>query len=105
MVPAIFSFLLLAAHFSRQQMNILAIISLVFPLFLFIRKKEILYFLQIILFIGSAEWIRSTLAYVNQRINMGEDWLRLAIILFSVALIAIVSALLLSTKRVKNAYR
>ena len=86
-------------------MNILAVVSLLLPFLLLVRTKWATFILQLSLFAGSAEWVRSTLAYIRIRISLEEDWLRLAIILFSVALITFISAMLLSSKAVRDRNR
>ena len=104
LVPAIFSLILLAAHFSRQNLSVVGILVLGLIPMLFIRKKFTLWIVQIALVAGSIEWIRSTLAYIKIRKTMDDDWTRLAIILFSVALFTLISGLILSVKRVRKEY-
>ena len=103
-VPAIFSLLLLAAHFSRQNLTIVGIVALCLIPMLFVRKKIPLLIVQIALIAGSAEWVSSTLAYIKIRKQIDDDWTRLAIILFSVALFTLISGLLLSSKKVRKEY-
>ncbi len=103
-VPAIFSLLVLAAHFSRQNLTIVGIVALGMIPLLFVKKAYALWIVQIVLIAGSAEWVRSTLAFFEIRKHMEDDWTRLAIILFSVAAFTLISGLLLSLKSVRKNY-
>ena len=94
-IPVILSFVLLGAHFSRNDQIILVILSLGLPLLLAVRKPWVLWVLQLALLLGSIEWVRSTIAYIDVRKSIGEDWQRLAIILFSVATFTLISGALL----------
>jgi len=104
LIPAIFSLILLAAHFSRQNTNYLAIISLAIPLLLFIKKRWVIWLVQAALLAGTFEWVRSTFNYIQIRKEIDDDWTRLAIILFSVALITLISSLLLFRRKVLYRY-
>ena len=103
-VPAIFSLLVLAAHFSRQNLTIVGAIALGFIPLLFVKKRYVLWIVQIALVAGSAEWVRTTLKYIEIRKQVDDDWTRLAIILFSVAAFTLISGLLLSLKSVRKNY-
>lgn len=104
LIPAIFSFILLAAHFSRQNLTVIGIAALALLPLLFVKRKSSIWILQIALLLGSAEWVRSTLKYIEIRKQIDDDWTRLAIILFSVALFTLISGLLLFTKNISNQY-
>lgn len=105
LIPAIFSFILLAAHFSRQDLNILAVVCMILPFLLLIKKKVVLTLFQLLLFLGVVEWIRSLIMYIEERQITGEDYGTLTIIISSVAFFTFVSAVLLSTGKVRFAYR
>ena len=105
LLPVIFSFLLLSAHFSRADFTLAVAACLVLPFFLLVRKAWLPPLLQIILVLGSIEWLR-TLAYLaRQRIEGGEPWLRLAAILGAVALFTAASACVFSSQTLKEHYR
>jgi len=104
LVPAIFALLVLAAHFSRQDLTIVGIVALGMIPLLFVKKAYALWIVQIVLIAGSLEWVRSTLAYIKVRKMIEDDWTRLAIILFSVAAFTLISGLLLSLKSVRKNY-
>ena len=105
LIPAIISVLLLAAHFSRQDLNIIAVICVLLPLLFLVKKKIILTLFQFLLFLGVVEWIRSLMMYIDERQVAGTDYGTLTIIISSVAFFTFISAVLLSARKVKFAYR
>ncbi len=100
----VFSSVLLAAHFSRVDLNGIALLCLLFPMILLIRKPWILRIFQLYLLIGAGVWIKRTLVLRALRIEAGDDWLRLALILGGVALFTLISALVMEKKRFKARY-
>jgi hypothetical protein len=100
----ILSSVLLAAHFSRVQNDWLAILSLLFPFILFIRKRWILRIYQTYLVAGGIIWIERIFYYAQLRESQEQPWARLAIILFLVALFTWISALLLEKKKIQKSY-
>ncbi|MCD4795772.1 MAG: hypothetical protein K8R49_01190, partial [Candidatus Cloacimonetes bacterium] len=86
-LPVILCFLLLAAHFGRANLLILQIVSILIPFFLFWKTKIAAIIIQACLMMAGIEWIRTTVYYTRIRIENGEPWLRLAIILGSVAVL------------------
>jgi len=85
-------FILLWAHFSRAGADLLAWVSLAFPLLLFVRQPWSAWTLRIALVIGGVEWLRALIGLVSERRAAGEDWLRLAAILVAVALVTFLAA-------------
>lgn len=100
----ILSSVLLAAHFSRVQNDWLALLSLLFPLVLFIRKKWILRIYQTYLLAGGIIWIERVFHYAQIRESQGRAWIRLAVILSAVALFTLISALALERKKIQKHY-
>ena len=105
LTPVILSFLLLAAHFSRNDQAVPVVLSVLFPLILLFRHPAVPRIIQFILILGGAEWVRSMLEYLSVRKAAGEDWLRLAIILSVVALFTVLSGFALETRKLKEHYR
>ena len=105
LLPVIFSFLILSAHFSRAGSTLLTIIFLLLSLLLFIKKAWLARLLQIFLIIGSIEWIRILFVYVNERQAIGEPYLRLVIILGVVAIFTGLSALVFRNKTLKERFK
>ena len=105
LLPVIFSFLILSAHFSRAGSTLLTIIFLLLSLLLFIKKVWVVRIIQIFLIIGSIEWIRILFVYVNERQAIGEPYLRLVIILGVVAIFTGLSALIFRNKTLKERFK
>ena len=102
---ASFSLVLLGAHFSRMNFPlILSIIALLAPFLFFYKKKISITILQAILFIGTLEWIRAAFYYIQQRVDLGTPWLRLAVILGIIIIFTGYSAWILNSKDIKNRY-
>lgn len=105
LLPIIVSFLILSAHFSRAGSPVLSILCLLIPLLLFIKRTWVARLIQIVLIIGSIEWIRSLFYYINQRQSIGEPYVRLVIILGIVALFTGLSALVFNNHSLKKRYK
>jgi len=105
LLPVIFSFGLLAAHFSRANMFPLVIVSLVLPFLLLIKKAWVARGIQVLLLLGALEWIRAMFGYIAIRKEIGEDWTRLAIILVAVALLTAYAGLVFRGKSLKKRYQ
>lgn len=105
LLPVIFSLLILSAHFSRGDLFVLSILCLLIPLILFIKHVWVARFIQILLIIGSIEWIRTLLYYVNQRQAIDEPYLRLIIIIGIIALLTGLSALVFKNQSLRERYQ
>ncbi len=104
LIPVFLSMVLLAAHSSRAGSFPLTIVALLTPLLLFVRRMWVARAFQIILVIGALEWVRSLVAIAARRMEMEAPWLRMALILFGVALFTGLSALAFQTKGLKARY-
>ena len=105
LLPVIFSFLILSAHFSRQGFPILSILCVLIPLISFIKRAWVARSIQILLVIGSIEWIRALFVYASQRQDSGEPYIRLIIILGIIALFTGLSALVFRNQSLKERYK
>jgi len=105
LLPVILSFGLLAAHFSRANMFPLVILSLLIPFLLLIRKAWVARSIQVLLLLGSVEWIRAMLEYIEIRKSIGDDWTRLAIILVTVAVLTSCAGLVFRGKSLRKRYK
>ncbi|WP_457577607.1 hypothetical protein [Desulfomarina sp.] len=81
LLPPVFSFALITAHFFRMGSPVLILIALVIPLFLFVRRKWAARLLQVYLLVAAAEWLRTLLNFMEIYERAGMDWGRLAVIL------------------------
>ena len=103
-IPVILSFLLLAAHFQRIYMDILSYVILLILLILIYKKPISVRIIQGVLILGAIEWIRIIFVYSAQRIEHGESWVRLAIILGVVALFTLASTMVFRNRKLKEIY-
>jgi len=97
--------LLLAAHFSRANNNTLAIITLLIPLLLFIKKSWVIDLLQGVGALAAVVWTYTGYQYVQIRMTAGEDWIRLVLIIGAIVLYSAWSSYFLRSERVKEIYR
>ncbi len=94
----------MAAHLGRANMFVLQYISLIIPFILFWKNKISARVVQLFLIIYGFEWIRTIIYYARIRIENGESWLRLAIILGVVAILNFVTILVFRSKSMKERY-
>ena len=104
LILIIISWLLLAAHFSRADNTILMICSLLVPFLLFIIRKWALRVVQILTVAGALIWVDTTWQLIQRRIEMGEEYGRMSVILLSVAIFTLVAAHLAGTGKMKEKY-
>lgn len=101
----IFSSILLAAHFSRIQQDWMALLALIFPFILLIKRKWIIRIYQIYLVFGGIIWIERLIFLRGVRISEERPWIRLVIILGVVVLITLLSAFLLQNRKLWRVYQ
>ena len=99
LLPVVLSALLLGAHFLRMGIMPLVALAVVLPFFLLIRRAWAARWVQIVLALGTLEWIRTLFLLAAARWAGGQPWLRLAVILGAVAVFTAGSALLFSWNR------
>lgn len=104
-LPIIFCAILMAAHLMRIGYLLLQIISLLIPFLLLWKNKTAVIIIQVFLILSGFEWIRTLLFYVLLRIENGQDWIRLALIIGTVALINFASLLVFRSKLMKERYQ
>ena len=96
LIPVILSALLLGAHFLRAGQTVIAVLLVLFPLMLLVKKPLTARLTQVVLLLGGLEWFRTLVVFASARHEMGQPWTRLAVILGTVALFTIASGLLIS---------
>jgi hypothetical protein len=99
-----FTWILLAAHFSRANSTLLMIVCLAAPLILLIKKRWALISIQIATLAGAGVWLLTTYQLIKTRVALGEDWARMAIILISVSLITAIAGILIGSGKNKERY-
>ena len=105
LIPPVIAFLLLGAHFFRSENLIAALLSVLAIFLVFVRRPWGARTIQACLVLGSAEWLRSTVSLVLSRSQMGEPFLRLAIILGGVTLFTALSVLVFRTNRLRDHFK
>ena len=99
-----FMIVLLAAHFSRADNNILAILALGIPFLLLIKKKWVIDVLQGVSYLSAVVWLYGGYQYIQLRIEAGDDWLRLLLIMGVIALYSAWSGYWLRSAKIEEAY-
>lgn len=92
---------ILAAHFLRMGAMTGVVVCLALPFVAVLtRARWALRSLQALLLLGSVSWIVTALRIAAERRVAGEPWLRMAVILGSVAALSALAAALLSRRSV-----
>jgi len=99
--PVWLSLLLLAAHFYRAQNLVLAAVSLLLLALLLVRKPWAARVVQVGLGLGALEWLRTLAIFAQERLAMGQQWLRLALILGAVAAFSALATLVFKHPKVR----
>jgi hypothetical protein len=99
LLPAALGLLLIAAHFLRYAEYPLVIAALVTIGLLFLRHRWSGRIVQIALIGSAVKWSWITYEHIQQRQAAGVPFMRMAVILFSVAAFSLIAAALLSTRR------
>ena len=102
--PVFFSFLLIAAHFQRAGLSILAVACLLAPGLLYFTRLWSIRILQTLMFLASLEWIRTLIYLVQLRQGADMPWMRLAIVIGAVALFTAASTLVFRHRSIKRKY-
>lgn len=105
LLPALLSLLVLAAHFLRAGSVVLVAASIALAFMSLVRRPWALRLLQGALLLGCAEWLRTLAGRVAERSASGAPWLRMALILGAVALVAALSALALESAPARRWFR
>ena len=84
-------------------MNVVVLPALL-PL-LALRRPWIPRLFQVICFLAGVEWIRTLVVVAQARQAVGEDWLRFAMILGGVALLAFLAPLVFERAGLRSRYR
>lgn len=101
-VPAL---LLLAAHFYRAELYVVALLAAAGVALLASRARWATAALQVALALGTLEWLRTLASFAMQRAALGQSWLRLALILGAVALFTALAAWAAGRRRAPPALR
>ncbi|NIV18468.1 MAG: hypothetical protein GWN47_08675 [Woeseiaceae bacterium] len=103
-IPVVLSLAVLGAHFLRHGIHIGVIAALALIVLLFLRRPWVARLTQAALALGALEWARTIYELVQMRVAHDAPFVRMAIILGTVATVSAVSALLFQTKTMKRIY-
>jgi hypothetical protein len=104
LLPVFLSFLLIAAHFQRAGFSVLALLCLLAPCLLYFTRPWSIRVLQILMILSALEWIRTLMSLVQLRQEADLPWIRLAVILGSVALFTAASTFIFRCQSVRRKY-
>jgi len=104
LLPVFISLLLLAAHFFRAGQTVLAVIPLLLFVPLLLREKWVPRLIQLALVLGAVEWLRTLVSVAQMRMEHDMPWVRMAVILGSVALFTALSSLVFRSKGLHKRY-
>jgi hypothetical protein len=96
--------LLLAAHFLRQGSMVFAVVCLLTPLFFLVRERWSLFVLQAGAYIGTAIWIATAVAIIEERLAYGRSYTAAAAILGAVAAFTLLAGALLNSRSMRERY-
>jgi len=97
LLPLIVSAVLMAAHFLRTGNILVTIACLAAPLVLLIRRPAGRIIVQVMLVMAAVEWVRTAVVIAQERAAGGAPVTRMFVILGSVALFTLLSAVPLRT--------
>lgn len=104
-IPVALSLLVLGAHYLRSgPLFMVGLILLLFALFA-VRRPFAARTLQAALLLGTLVWIRTAVSLASARMDAGEPWARMAVILGVVAAVNLASLFIFKTARMKAWYR
>lgn len=101
LLPA-FALLLLGAHFFRAALVPLTVVCLGLVALLFVRSAWAARTLQVALALGTLEWLRTAWEFAAIRVELGQPYGRLLVILGAVASVTALAALVLQTRAARD---
>lgn len=104
LLPVVISLLLLGAHFLRAGFLPMAGALVALAVLAPVPRPSMVRILQVVLFLGGLEWIRTLFMNISRRSDLGEPWLRMAIILGIVALFTFASLLVFRSPALRERY-
>jgi hypothetical protein len=105
LLPAILSLVVLGAHFLRLGNLVLVALLIACIGLLWVRRPWAAYSVQTILAMGIVVWILTGYGIALIRIQNGEPWIRMAVILGAVAIMALYAILGFRHPRIKAWFR
>ncbi len=104
LVPAVLSFIVVAAHFLRQNEPGLVLVFLFFPLLMFFRRRWVSFLFRLFLTGMALLWVNTAFDIMLMRRITGGSQFRPFVILLAVALVCLLSSLPFYLKKLKAFY-
>lgn len=104
-IPVVLSILVLGAHFLRYGSITGVFAALMLIALLFVRRPWVSRVMQVVLVLGTLEWLRTMYEIAQIRALHGQPYGRMLAILGVVAAVTLFSALLFRSKTLKAVYR
>jgi hypothetical protein len=105
LLPVIVSLLVLGAHFLRAESPEFVVAVLVVLALLLVRRPWAARVVQVALVLGAIDWCVTLLNLMIERMQTGESYVRLVMILGVVTVATGLSALTFRTERLRRVYR
>ena len=105
LLPVVLSYLLMAAHLFRGHHYLLMALAALVPVLLLIPRPWVARVMQVGLVIAAAEWLRTIVFLVQERMAFGQPYARMALILGAVALITMGSAFVFHRDALSRRYK
>ena len=103
-IPIVLSLVVLGAHFLRYGNSIGVVAALILIALLFVRRSWVARLMQVVLVLGALEWLRTMYEIAQIRALHGQPYGRMLVILGIVAAVALCSALLFQSPKLKKIY-
>jgi hypothetical protein len=104
LLPVVLSLAVLGAHFLRYGSSIGVLAALLLIALLFLRRPWVARVMQVVLVLGTLEWLRTMYELGHMRALQGQPYGRMLVILGIVAVVTLCSALLFQSKTLKTMY-
>ena len=104
LLPAILALLVLAAHFYRAGLEFLVPACVGLAALTFVRLAWVPGTLALALALATGEWLRTLLLLAGERIEAGQPYARLVVILLAVALLTLLAALAVWSPKARRWY-
>ncbi len=104
LLPTILSLLIFCAHLLRAGAAILIPLVLFSLGLLFIKHGLVARFFQLFLTLVAGQWVLFAIFLAHERQADGKDWVRMVVILCSVAVFTFIAALLFETPPLARRY-
>jgi len=100
----VLSLLVLGAHLLRAGGGCFVLPVLALLPLLFLRRPWVARTVQAVLVLGALEWIRTLVTLYQERVQEGQDYVRMVIILGAVTVVTFCSASVFQTEKLNRLY-